>query len=271
MSRQASEIELQILELVERAPDGIGSGTLVFQLLDRGTQLSQPTVGRLLNALDHRGLTRKVANKGRVLTESGRNLLERARNQRQRARWMERMLAAVEPATLGELRDVLIARRALERETARLAAEHATPAEITEMRQALDAQRAAYEAEGQSNDFALAFHRMLAHASGNSFLALAADVLRNERHVLEVIMYHLGSTVGGESLSNHVEILDAVASRDPRAAERAMVRHMNQFIRYVDSLMASSKEIPLREGAPPLEPPISFFSIVDGEDRDNPS
>lgn len=252
MQRKNADLEFQVLEFLERNPQGVGSGALVLHLLDLGIEVSQPTLGRLLTLLDHRGLTRKVANKGRALTGSGTTWLEQARHRRQRVRWVERIIVAAQPTTPQELRDVLVARRALECEIARLAADHATPDQIAEMRHTIELQKREIETRGQSNDPPLDFHRLLAAACGNSFLGLAGDVLRNERHVLEVIMYHLGSTVGGESYSSHVQIFEAVAARDRGGAGRAMVRHMNQYIRYVDDLLAQPRQVRLMREAPPI-------------------
>jgi GntR family transcriptional repressor for pyruvate dehydrogenase complex len=255
MNQTSADLESHVLELLERNPQGVGSGSLLLHLLDTGIEVSQPTVSRLLKSLDHRGLTHKVSNKGRALTAQGISWLEQTRHRRQRVRWVERIMAAVEPSTLEELRDVLVARRALEHEIARLAADHATAEQIAEMREVVEQQKREIESSAQSNSAALNFHRLLAQACSNSFLALASDVLRNERHVLEVIMYHLGSTVGGESQVSHAQILDAVAARDRFAAGRAMTRHMDQYIRYVDHLRAQPRPVRLvGSGSPTLEP-----------------
>ncbi len=251
MNRKHSELDLHVLEILERNPQGLGSPRLLLSLLDLGIEVSQPTIARLLALLDHRGLTRKVTHRGRALTPAGAAWLEQARHHRQRARWVERLILAVQPSTLEELRDVLVARRALEQEIARLAAEHATPLQIAQMQRTLELQKQEMDATGESNDAALEFHRLLAGACGNTFLGLAADVLRSERHVLEVIMYHLGSTVGGDSYSAHVEILDAVATRDRDAAAQAMVRHLTQYIRYVDSLPAKARHVRLASSPRP--------------------
>ena len=253
LNRRNAEFELEVLEILEDHTEGIGSGSVLLLLLELGLQVSQPTVGRLLKLLDHRGLTRKVANKGRTLTPRGAAFLAQVRHQRQRVHSVERLIAAVQPSTLEELRGVLVARRALEHETAKLAAEHASLRQIAEMRRTVEAQRREREASGTGNGPALDFHRLLAAASGNTFLALAGDVLRTERHVLEFLMYHLGSTVGGDSYASHVRILEALTARDGASAGRAMVRHMNQYIRYVDSLLAQPKRI--RFIAPSASPP----------------
>lgn len=248
MHRAAFILELEVLDLLARSGDGIGCGALLLQLLDRGVSSSQPTIGRLLTQLDHRGLTAKLSNKGRVLTEQGRRRLCELRRGHERSRWVDQLMTTINVATLTDLRDVLVARRALEGEIARLSALHASPHSITEMRSVLAAQQSELHAESHGADQALEFHLMLASAAGNRFLAIAANLIRNDRQSLDAIMYHLGSTVGGESYSHHVEILDAVAAREATAAQEAMIRHMDQYIRYVDSLQMIDKHPPSGEG-----------------------
>ena len=77
-----NELELYILERLENSDDGIGSGNLYLHLRDQKVKASQATVGRVLRLLDHRRLTAKRSNKGRVLTAAGRRHLEELRQDR---------------------------------------------------------------------------------------------------------------------------------------------------------------------------------------------
>jgi len=83
------------------------------------------------------------------------------------------------------------------------------------------------------------FHCVIAEASGNSALATTVSwlwQLRNE----SVISTHFHQRVRKEGsrpiLADHRAILEALQSRDPAAARRAMARHLQ---RVIDTLMAA--------------------------------
>jgi hypothetical protein len=59
------------------------------------------------------------------------------------------------------------------------------------------------------------------------------DLVRSSSEALEELMYHLGATVG-HSCGNHAAVVGAVAMRDPDAAERAMMTHLDELIRQID-------------------------------------
>jgi len=240
MARSADDIELQVLELIDACEESVGSGTIHLALKGRGVTISQPTIGRLLRTYDHRRWTEKLSNRGRALTERGRDHLQSLRLLEKRKRLAQQIVEAVSPATLRDLRDVLVARRALEREIARLAAIKATPAQISELQAAVREQEVALTAGEKVGDEALRFHLILAEASSNHFLEIAANLIRTDHEPLEEMMYQLGSTVGGDSLTHHKAIAKAVFRGDPEASERAMVVHMDQYLSYVDSLLKKS-------------------------------
>src|SRR5688572_24276649 len=66
------KFEHTILHLLDATEGPAGSGTLMERLDDLGFRVSEPTVGRFLRTLDRRGLTERVSNKGRGLTDGGR-------------------------------------------------------------------------------------------------------------------------------------------------------------------------------------------------------
>ncbi len=235
-----ADLEMEVLAFLETSNTPIGSGAIQLHLMAGGVKVSQPTIGRLLKMLDYQGFSSKASNKGRVLTKRGRLHIEELRRTDRRSRLAEEMLTAAEPASLGELRDVLVARRALEREIARLAAQHATENQIAEMQRTLDIQQQKLASGKTAADEALRFHMLLAEASANRFLATAANFIRNDKRSLEVVMYQLGSTVGGDSYGSHRAILNTVVNEDSDAAEEAMVAHMDQYIFYVESLQNPS-------------------------------
>ena len=234
-----TELELEVLARLEKAKDGVGSGNIFLHLHDKNISASQATVGRLLRVLDHRKLTSKVSNRGRVLTSEGRRMLKELRWREQRRRWADDLLKRTEPATRDEYLKLLETLRLLEAQIAGEAAEHATASQITSMRRILREQEVEVRHMSQGGDQGLTFHALLANAAGNRFLGSAVNLLWSQSKSLQELWYDAGAVTGHSSYPDHVKILRAVASRDPRGAQRAMETHFDYFIRFMMSYLES--------------------------------
>ena len=241
MPRDMDHLQFHLLDLLAESNSPEGSGVLLGRARTRGVDVSQATLGRALRFLDEHGFTVKLSNKGRVLTPDGRQWLAGARHRSQAQRWTEETLLAVGHSTLTELSQSMVARRAIEGEIARLAAERATPLQLGELRRIVKAQANSLQAGGDGAEEAVAFHRALAESCGNRFLAAAANLVRTSSEVLESLMFHLGTTVGS-SYQNHAEVLEAITVRDGDAAERAMVKHLDELINDIDRWLARLDE-----------------------------
>lgn len=131
-------------------------------------------------------------------------------------------LLKLRPDALDQLKG---ARLMLETAMARSAAERATEAGLLDLRRALEAHRTAPLAEFLSRD--IAFHVSVARLTGNAIFPLIVEA------VLSWLGdYHRGMVraQGAEALTlaEHAHIVEAIAARDPAAAERAMADHLNR-------------------------------------------
>jgi GntR family transcriptional regulator, transcriptional repressor for pyruvate dehydrogenase complex len=197
------------------APDGIG--------------VSESTINRLLRRLDEQGVTRSLDGKGRVLSDAGRALAEKATTER---RWHEQ-LGALEIRTLQDVRDLLAARRGVEREIARAAAVTATAGDVERLQRQIARHESAIAADDVRRAAAVDFHKALAEITGNQILQAVATVVFDPRfdvfeQVLDVITAGRGTTEA--SPHEHEEIVAAIVARDADAAEAAMVRHIDRLI-----------------------------------------
>jgi len=249
MPRHMEQLQFHLLDLLAESGSPEGAGSLLGRLAGRGLQASQATLGRALRVLDGKGYTIRLTNKGRIPTVEGRHWLADTRYRQETRRWTHETLMAVGQSTLTELQRAMVARRALEPAIARLAAENASPAEIAELGRIVEWQRDDLAGGGGGAQQAVAFHVALAGACGNRFLAAAADLVRTSSEALEKLMYHLGATVGG-SHHEHLELVSAIAARDPRAAEHAMEMHLDELIRDVDRWLAQLANGVAMTGAP---------------------
>ncbi|EHJ49411.1 GntR domain protein [Solidesulfovibrio carbinoliphilus subsp. oakridgensis] len=119
-------------------------------------------------------------------------------------------------STAEEIREV---RRIIEVETARLAAQNRTPADIDTMREALEKKRTA-RAAGDSHGYVtadIAFHTAVAAASGNGLLA---DLYRSFSMVFQDFLDILIADRGVNQYQDRIHhgLLDAIADKDPDKA-----------------------------------------------------
>lgn len=150
-------------------------------------------------------------------------------------------------AVIGSIDDVLQireVRRALEAETAALAAERATRAHVAALRRALRAidRSAAESRDGVEED--LAFHRLLAEAAGNPHFGRLLEFL--EQYTLEAMRVTRRNDATRADFVEavrleHRAIVDAIAAGDAPLARRRATQHM----RGGDRRMRTATPLPL--------------------------
>ncbi len=226
-----------VLERLDGAADGIGSGTLQLCLRDHGIAVSQPTVGRILRELDHEELTVRVSNRGRVLTEKGRRRLELLRYENARHQWAEELMKHVEPSSRADFLPLLEALGSIEGEIARLAAERATDEQIKEMHTVVEEQRQNLEHPMRGAQQGTDLHHLLGNACGNRFLQLKKRMLWDVNHALLDLWYEANIITETSSYPAHLHLAQAVAAHNPRAAQRAMRDHFAVFGRAVEKYL----------------------------------
>ena len=236
------EQEFQILDVLAETQAPVGAGAIRQALEDRGMTPSEATVGRILRELDHRGYTKKSGFQGRSLSPEGRERLEALREERGHAVSANALVEELKSQGLEKILDVLVARRAIERETARLAARMATPEEIQGLRSLLAQQQEALRKNESVAPIDAAFHREIGRLSRNAILAAAVDLIRQDVKLGPAFEYarkKAASTLGAD----HKAIIDALAAHDEDAAERAMVMHVENTLRDVQRYLERNPDL----------------------------
>jgi len=150
-------------------------------------------------------------------------------------------LALLIPDEDERLRQLNETRMAIEPESARLAAEHATAAQLRELRRIHQQLVAAPD-----NDAAIAadmaFHRALAEAGGNQIFRLILDSLADLG--LASRRRTIGRVGKQTAIEHHAAILVKVEKRDGSAAAAAMRRHLKAAER--DMVLRSPRSTPRR-------------------------
>ncbi|MBC2873795.1 MULTISPECIES: FadR/GntR family transcriptional regulator [Streptomyces] len=146
------------------------------------------------------------------------------------------------------VRDVLELRIALEAEAARLAATRHEPADLERMRAALDAQTELEDDHGQPDadnvelyaHHDIEFHKAVVEAAHNT--ALTATYTWFSSSVREALLTALGDRDMPRVLhGDHRAVMEAIASGDPDAADRAARALLERPKRAVEALLADGR------------------------------
>ena len=186
--------------------------------LVREFQSSRVAVREALRTLEHRGLleVRQGATGGYFVREADAGLLLRDFHTLLR-------LGRVSATHLLE------ARLLIEPDVARLAALHATEADLKTLRQAIDDRSEVTPSGSSARLIDLDFHRRLAEAARNPVHALLAHALMALEAELVVPRLPLTTEDSHEIDRAHRGLFEAVASRDAPAARTLMEAHLNDM------------------------------------------
>ena len=132
--------------------------------------------------------------------------------------------------------EVLHARDIIEPEVAALAAKHATAEQISSLSRSLGDMVCCSANDIKHVEYDHQFHYRLAEATGNSALVQTMEalwVMRVHPLYLRLQDHFHNETVWQRAIIEHREILEAVKSRDAKAARAAMHRHLkNSRLRF---------------------------------------
>lgn len=228
-------LELQALFVLAEAEEPIGSLRLCEALRDAGFDVAEATAGRLLRQMDRVGFTRAVGTRGRVLDAAGEHRLTELRRIRAQNEQSEQLVQAINASRVEEVVDLLQARRAVETETSRLAAERATNDELEQIIVAAglshDCGTDADARIGSSH----AFHLLIAEASHNPLLIAVLRMLLDPMHdTLADLMDKMAIPVDDQTptafVDDHARIADVLRERDSDAAAAMMGAHFDRLI-----------------------------------------
>ena len=213
----------------------VGSWTLKEELDSMGIAYGTATVGRYLKMLDYKGYTIHKGNQGRILSDEGKKWLSDMEDSLNRAEVRNESSKALQVNKYSDLIDLMKARKAIEVETVRLAAIHATQEEITELRKSINIY---YRFITEKKDFvepALDFHGIIADMSHNRFMKAILEMLIFEEKQIEDNIDQLETRKRGNTyVIEHDDITRAIEERNPDLAAELMDRHMEGILEAVE-------------------------------------
>ncbi|HWF01395.1 MAG TPA: FCD domain-containing protein [Caulobacteraceae bacterium] len=169
-----------------------------------------------------------LAAVGRIDVANGRRAKVAAMDGSAMANTLDHAVATAQ-VTVPQVWDV---RRTLEVRTAALAAQFRSDAQAAELLGIAGAMSSAVDDLAAVTNLDIAFHRLIAQASGN---ALFAQIVGSFEHLMEVAVPTAWRTretpwQRASILERHGDIARAIARRDPAAAARGMEGHFDQAV-----------------------------------------
>ena len=223
----------QLAEQIKSGRLAPGSRLPTEEALTRAARVSRTVVREAVAALRAEGL---------VVTRQGVGAFVSAEPQRAPFR--------IEPERMQSLADILNVmelRLGVEIESAGIAAERASKAQLRAISNAMNAIEEASKAGGSAVDEDLAFHRAIAEATGNPefprFLQFIGRHLIPRRTVTG-----LPERMGGREAylaliqEEHRRIFEAIRDREPGAAREAMRRHLTRSLERYRKLAAERQQ-----------------------------
>jgi hypothetical protein len=228
-STQDDILLYSILSCIKASNEPVGAGSIQRYLNAKEYSVGEATVGRLLRNTDDLGLTTKKSNQGRVLSKSGQIKLRELEELKWQGKWTREFIDVLDPTNKGHLIELLIARRPVEIESARLAAKNATDHDINELRNLVEEQENLARKGHSVSRIDTTFHRFIAKIGRNKVLEAIVELLRKKQEYamgLEDVRRHAGDLYNSE----HRKIFEAIEQRDVDMAILAMKRHLNNLM-----------------------------------------
>ncbi|GAW92283.1 FadR/GntR family transcriptional regulator [Calderihabitans maritimus] len=244
MLSERRQLEMKILSIIHDGREPVGSGTISEQLRQAGIKVSEATVGRVLRGLDAQGYTERVGYQGRIITARGLEQLAELRREKEKLSYGFELIKLVHSTSKENLIDLLVARRAIEGETAYLAALNATEKEILQLHEILERQRSHYRFGIGGAEEDLKFHGLIAEMGRNKVLQAALKLIRQDGQLGPVLEY-IRKEVHSSIVVDHERIAQAIADRKAEEARAAMVTHIENLMadveKYWDQVIKKNK------------------------------
>lgn len=241
MKQPLEDRELIVLECIRDSAEPLGSWSLVEYLEEKNYKVSSASIGRILYRLEQRGFVEGQGNKGRIITKAGREAINKAKAFNSMDAHRKDLENLINSKVLEDFTMVLQARKAIERETARLAAENITEAGKKNLTSILEEQEIKAKKGESIAEVDIAFHRGIAEASHNSALLALYGILSTMGQQSELFEYVRGR-VNAPYRSAHRSILEAICAHDPDEAEKRIISHIDALIEDVTKYWNSYRE-----------------------------
>ena len=228
MRQILDSVEKEILKIVDESDKPIGTWIIENKLNEKNIDVSTATVGRILSKLENSGYVEKYKNEGRIITPEGKLAIKKAENIDIINFHQEKIDEIISTEILENFLTIIQARRAIEKETCRLATSLISEEGIMKLKEIVDRQNAKQKKGESIADEDLEFHRTIAHASGNPILESMYNIISTFKQQSTLFEY-MRSQINSPYSKPHVNIYNAIKNRDEDEAEELMAEHMDNM------------------------------------------
>lgn len=231
----AEEIASKILRLIEEGRYLPGDKLPTERALSKKLKVSRPIIRDALKSLDQHGYIRILHGSGIYISEKAPDIFYAPLRD-----WLENNIVQV--------REFYEARLSFEPECAALASIRGTEQQLKNLRKLVED---SYQALEENNillfvGMDIDFHAAIADMSGNRFFSQMLDSIINRETDLRHIILRLPKHFPG-TLQGHVKVLEALESRDPELARKAMYESINGALVETDKFLSAGPPIKTKE------------------------
>lgn len=241
MLNEREKLERDLLTIIRDSTQPVGCGHISKVLRNKGYNISEATVGRLLRDLDDQGWSDKAGFQGRRLSGNGLARLAELENRQKSLEWGIEFTNSLRGHTKAQLLEVLVARRAIESELASLAAQNRSDADVAQIRGILERQRQALDLGGGAAQEDVDFHALIARMAGNRILGAAVALIRQDTQLSPVLEY-IRRRVKSAVYIDHQRLVEAIADGQADSARELMAEHINNLMKDVEKYWKLVKE-----------------------------
>lgn len=224
-------IKYMMLRQIRKRPNGLGAWELPAMLSKEGIEISTATVGRYLKDLDNDSLTRKVGNRGRVLTEEGEKRLTQLELDVESSFIHKSVKDAVSGSEYQDLMDIYAVRVVVELEAVKLCCRKATEEDLKKIEEYVTEYEAQVEKGNDFTDVSLDFHVLIAQGTHNHIMEKLLAMLIFEQKKIEYNLEYLVTRSCGKRFSEqHRSIFKSICQKNETEAVRLMKEHFDDIV-----------------------------------------
>lgn len=242
--KKLDDLDCKILSYFAKSPRPLGSWNINELLESSGISTSTATIGRKLKSFDTLGITMKVSNKGRILSDKGKAVVRELEEDAIRSKLRNKAVEATAIDNVDDVLDVLVSRRCIETECARLAAEKATGDELLKIKETVLRHKECVTLGLDPTETAFDFHIAVAEASHSRLLLRLMKLIVFEEGQIESKLESLVTRErGAEYAVEHESIAAAIFDRNSGLAALLMQKHIDVLIKALSGQLSELKKV----------------------------
>lgn len=228
MRQILDDIEMKVLKIITNSDKPMGSWAIENKLKEENVEISAATVGRILSRLENSEFLEKQKYKGRTVTPEGKLAIKRAETINIINYHKEKLDEIITTEILENFIMIIQARKAIEKETCRLATKYITKSELEKLEKIIDLQEEKFKNGESIANEDIEFHKTIAKASRNVILESMYNIISTYKQQ-SLIFEDLRKQINSPYSAYHRKIYEAIKNGDENEAVRIMEEHLENL------------------------------------------